>query len=195
MEPIRQLKIDFDKELIYSIQLYLMSILNTNDIIFDVDGEVINEINTSPYCQTLRFISERKDLCLAFRWQLSNSAIHLKKTFENVCPGGLALLSIPICINENTVVGAHCATISNPYRSKFSVSDIANKFNIDARTLWDSTKKTSPISKPILKIAREQVILATELMSKTLASIYTQKQNEHKQIKCHGMGKIEKSLK
>ncbi len=109
MEPIRKLKIDFDKELISSIQLYLMSILNTNGIVFDVDGEVINEINTSPYCQTLRFISERKDLCLSFRWQLSNSAIHLKKPFENVCLGGLALLSRPICINENTVVVAHIA--------------------------------------------------------------------------------------
>ena len=141
MEPIRQLKIDFDKELISSIQLYLMSILNTIDIVSDVDGEVINEINISPYCQTLRFVSERKDLCLSFRWQLSNSAIHFKKTFEDVCQGGLTLLSIPICINENTVIGAHCATISNPYRSKFSVSDIANKFDIDARILWDSAKK------------------------------------------------------
>ncbi|HHT9130824.1 MAG TPA: PocR ligand-binding domain-containing protein, partial [Candidatus Brocadiaceae bacterium] len=121
MEPIRQLKIDFDKELISSIQLYLMSILNTIDIVSDVDGEVINEINISPYCQTLRFVSERKDLCLSFRRQLSNSAIHFKKTFEDVCPGGLTLLSIPICINENTVIGAQCATISNPYRSKFSV--------------------------------------------------------------------------
>lgn len=60
MEPIRRLKIDFEKEIISPIQLYLMSILNTSDIVYDVDGEVVGEVNASSYCKTLRFISERK---------------------------------------------------------------------------------------------------------------------------------------
>jgi len=178
MEPIRRLKIDFEKELISTIQIYLMNILNTNDIVYDVDGEVISEINASSYCKTLRFISERKDLCLAYSWELAKSAINFKKPFEEECPSGLALLSMPICLDENTVIGAHCVTISNPLRSKFSIYDIAAQFNIDARILWDAVKKTPPIPKPILKIAREQVVLTTELMSKILGRIYTLKQSE-----------------
>lgn len=178
MEPIRRLKIDFDKELISTIQVYLMSILNTNDIVYDVEGEVISEINASSYCKTLRFISERKDLCLSYSWELAKSAIHFKKPFEEECPGGLTLLSMPICLDENTVIGAHCVTISNPLRSKFSIYDIAKHFNIDARILWDAVKKTPPIPRPIQKIAREQVILTTELMSKILSRIYALKQSE-----------------
>jgi hypothetical protein len=76
------------------------------------------------------------------------------------------------------VVGAHCVTISNPLRSKFSIYDIAAQFNIDARILWDAVKKTPPIPKPILKIAREQVVLTTELMSKILSRIYALRQSE-----------------
>lgn len=178
MEPIRRLKIDFDKELISTIQIYLMNILNTNDIVYDGDGEVISEINASAYCKALRFVSERKDLCHSYSGELAKSAIHFKKSFEEECPGGLTLLSMPICIDENTVIGAHCVTISNPFRSKFNVYDIASQFNIDARILWDAVKKTPPIPKPILKIAREQVVLTTELMSKILCRIHSLKQSE-----------------
>lgn len=178
MEPIRRLKIDFEKELISTIQIYLMNILNTNDIVYDIDGEVISEINASAYCKTIRFVSERKDLCLSYSRELSKSAIHCKKSFEDECPGGLTLLSMPICIDENTVIGAHCVTISNPFRSKFSVCDIAAQFNIDATILWDAVKKTPPIPRPILKIAREQVVLTTELMSKVIGRIHSLKQSE-----------------
>jgi ligand-binding sensor protein len=178
MEPIRKLKIDLEKEIISTMQIYLMNILNTNDIVYDVDGEVVSEINASSYCKTLRFISERKDACLSYSRELAKSAIHFKKLFEEECPGGLTLLSVPICLDENTVVGAHCVTISNPLRSKFSIYDIAAQFNIDARILWDAVKKTPPIPKPILKIAREQVVLTTELMSKILSRIYALRQSE-----------------
>ncbi|MBW7899180.1 putative histidine kinase sensor domain protein [Candidatus Brocadiaceae bacterium B188] len=178
MEPIRRLKIDFEKEIISPIQLYLMSILNTSDIVYDVDGEVVGEVNASSYCKTLRFISERKDLCLSYHRELAKSAIQYKKPFEDMCPGGLTTLSMPLCLDEKTIIGAHCVTISNPFRSKFSVYDIAAQFNIDARILWDAVKKTPPIPKPILKIAREQAILTTELMSKMMSRMYILKQSE-----------------
>ncbi len=178
MEPIRQLKIDFEKEIISTIQIYLMSILNTNDVVYDIEGDVISEINASAYCKAIRFVSERKDLCLSYSRELAKSAMHFKKSFEEECPGGLTLLSLPICIDENTVVGAHCVTISNPFRSKFSVYDIAEQFNVDARILWDAVKKTPPVPRPILKIAREQVILATELMAKILSRIHSIKESE-----------------
>ncbi|MEP9411139.1 MAG: PocR ligand-binding domain-containing protein [Candidatus Brocadia sp.] len=183
MEPVRLLKINFEKEIISATQIYLMSILNTNDIVYDIDGEVISEINASAYCKTVRFVSERKDLCLSYSRELAKSAIHCKRPFEEECPGGLTLLSIPICIYENTVVGAHCVTISNPFRSKFCVYDIASRFNIDARILWDAVKKTPPIPRPILKIAREQVVLTTELMSKILGRIHSLKQSEASMFK------------
>ncbi|MCF6156569.1 MAG: hypothetical protein E3K36_15305 [Candidatus Brocadia sp.] len=183
MEPIRRLKINFEKEIISTIQIYLMNILNTNDVVYDVEGEVINEVNASAYCKTLRYVSERKDLCLSYSRELAKSAIHFRKSFEEECPGGLTLLSMPICLDENTVIGAHCVTISNPFRSKFSVYDIAAQFHIDARILWDAVKKTPPIPKPILKIAREQVVLSTELMSKILGRIHTLKQSEATMLK------------
>ena len=196
MELIKQLKVDFDKEIISAIQVYLMSILNTKDIVYDVDGEIINEIDASPYCKTLRFVSDRKDLCLSYSRELSKSAIRFKKIFEDVCPGGLTLISVPICLDENTVIGAHCVTISNPFRSKFSIYDIAAQFNIDAHILWDAVKKTPPIPKPILKIAREQVILSTELMSKILIRIYTLKQSESAMAKkYHDIEEIVRSHK
>lgn len=178
MEQIKRLKIDFEKEIISHIQNYLMNILNTNDIVYDVDGEVISEVNASPFCKILRFVSGRKDLCQSYGWELSKSVICFKKPFEDVCPGGLTLFSLPICFNENTVIGAHCVTVSNPLRSKFSVYDIADKFDVDAHILWDAVKKTPLLQKPILRIAREQVILTTDLMSMILARIYTLKQSE-----------------
>lgn len=178
MEPIRRLKIDFEKEVISPIQLYLMSILNTSDMVYDIDGEVIGEVNASSYCKTLRFVSERKDLCLSYSRELAKSAMQFKKPFEDVCPGGLTMLAMPLCLDEKTVIGAHCVTISNPLRSKFSVYDIAAQFNVDARILWDAVKKTPPVPKPILRIAREQAILTTELMSKLTGRIYALKQSE-----------------
>ncbi|MBI2472106.1 MAG: PocR ligand-binding domain-containing protein [Planctomycetes bacterium] len=177
MEPVRQ-KIDIEREVVSHIQIYLMNLLNSQDVIYNVDGEVVNEVNASPYCKTLRFVSERRDLCQCYSRELSKSAIHYKKQFEDMCPGGLTLLSIPIFLDEHTVIGAHCAVVSNSPRSKFTVYDIAEEFNIDAHILWDAVKKTPLIPKPILKIAREQVISATELMSKVLARIYTLKQSE-----------------
>ncbi|MDN3514789.1 MAG: PocR ligand-binding domain-containing protein [Candidatus Brocadia sp.] len=178
MEPIKRLKIDFEKEIISTVQLYLMSILNTSDVVYDAETEVISEINASSYCKALRFVSERKDICLSFSRELARSAIHLKKSFEEICPGGLTHLSMPICLDENTVIGAHCVTISNPLRSRFSVYDIAAQFRIDAHILWDAVKKTPSIPRPFLKIAREQAILTTELMSNILNRMHTLKQSE-----------------
>lgn len=196
MEPIKQIKIDFEREIISCIQIYLMSLLNTNDIVYDIDGEVVNEINASPYCKTLRFISECNDYCRTYSWELSKSAIHFKKPFEDKCPGGLTLLSMPICLDENIVIGAHCITISNPLRSKFSIYDIADKFRIDAHILWDAVKKTPLIPKPILKIAREQAISATELMSKVQACIHNLKQSESAMAKkYHSIEEIIKTQK
>ena len=74
---------------------------------------MVNEINSSPYCKTLRFVSERKDLCQSYSRELSKSAIYYKKPFEDICPGGLTLLSMPIFLDEHTVVGAHSVAISN----------------------------------------------------------------------------------
>ncbi len=196
MEPIRRLKIDFEKELISTIQLYLMSILNTNGVVFDVDGEIISEVNASSYCKTIRFVSDRKDICLSFSRELARRTIHFKKSFEETCPGGLTILSLPICLDENTVAGAHCVTISNPLRSRFNIYDIAAQFHIDARILWDAVKKTPPIPKPILKIAREQAILTTELMSKIINRIYTLKQSEASMTKkCHDIEEIIRNYK
>ena len=178
MEPIQKLKIDFDIELVSSIQSYLMNILSTHDVVYDIDGEVVSEINVSPYCKTLRFVSERRDLCSSYSRELSKSAMYSKKPFEDVCPGGLTLLSMPIFLDENAVIGAHCVAISNLLRSKFSVCDIADQFHIDAHILWDAVKKTPLIPRPILKIAREQATLATELMSKIFSRIQTLKQSE-----------------
>lgn len=178
MEPTKRLKIDFEKELISPIQLYLMSILNTSDIVYDIDGEVIGEVNASSYCKTLRFVSGRKDLCMSYSREMAKNAIQTKKPFEDVCPGGLTMLSMPLCLDEKSVIGAHCVTISNPLRSKFSVYDIASQFHVDARILWDAVKKTPAIPRPILKIAREQAILTTELMSKVMSRMYTLKQTE-----------------
>ena len=39
MEQIRQLKIDLEREITSDIQTYLMGILNSHDIVHDVDGE------------------------------------------------------------------------------------------------------------------------------------------------------------
>jgi ligand-binding sensor protein len=181
MEQIKHLKISFEKELLSNIQTYLMGILNTHGVVYDVDGNVVNEVNASSYCKTLRFISNHKDLCQSYSWELSKSAIRFKKPFEATCPGGLTLLSMPIYLNENIVIGAHCVAISNPIRSKFSIYDIAAQFNIDAYILWDAVKKTPQIPKPILKIAREQVISTTELISKVCTHIYTlQQPNQQK---------------
>ncbi|MDN3512138.1 MAG: PocR ligand-binding domain-containing protein [Candidatus Jettenia sp.] len=178
MEQTSQLKINAEKELISSIQIYLMDILNTHGVIYDVNGSVINEINASSYCKTLRFVSERKDLCQSYSWELSKSAIHFKKPFEDVCPGGLTLLSMPIYLCDNTVIGAHCVAISNPRRSKFCIYDIAAHFNIDAHILWDAVKKTPPMLKPILKMARGQVFSTTELISKIFTHTYALQQRE-----------------
>ncbi len=178
MESTEHLKIDFDREIVSAIQTYVMSLLNTHSVVFDAGGELVNEASASPYCKTLRYVSERKDRCQAFSWELAKSAIHLKRPFEDQCPGGLTLISIPVCLDENTVVGAHCVAISNSLRSKFSVCDVADRFHVDSHILWDAVKKTPLVPKPILKIAREQAILATELMSKTLARIYALRQSE-----------------
>ena len=193
MELIGQ-KIDLEREIISHIQIYLMNLLNTQDVVYNVDGEVVNEVNASPYCKILHFVSERRDLCQCYSRELSKSAIHYKKPFEDVCPGGLTVLSMPISLDEHTVIGAHCVTISNTPRSKFSVYDIASQFNIDAQILWDAVKKTPLVPKPILKIAREQVISATELMSKVFARIYTLKQSEATMAeKYHAVEEIFKS--
>lgn len=178
MESAKLLKIDLDREIVSAIQAYVMSLLNTHSVVFDVEGEAVNEASASPYCKTLRYVSERKDRCHAFSWELSKSTMRFKRPFEDLCPGGLTLISIPVCLDENTVVGAHCVAISNSLRSKFSVCDVADRFRVDAHILWDAVKKTPLVPKPILKVAREQAILATELMSKTLARIYTLRQSE-----------------
>src|SRR3972149_3583574 len=111
MELIGQ-KIDLERETISHIQSYLMNLLNTEDIVYNVDGEVVNEVNSSPYCKTLRFVSERRDLWQCYSRELSKRTIHYKKQFEDVCPGGLTILSIPISLDEHTVVGAHSVAIS-----------------------------------------------------------------------------------
>jgi len=193
MELIGQ-KIVLEREIISHIQIYLMNLLNTQDVVYNVDGEVVNEVNASPYCKTLHFVSERRDLCQCYSRELSKSTIHYKKQFEDVCPGGLTVLSMPISLDEHTVVGAHSVVISNTPRSKFSVYDIASQFNIDVHILWDAVKKTPLVPKPILKIAREQVISATELMSKVFARIYTLKQSEATMAKkYHAIEEIFKS--
>ncbi|MCF6157924.1 MAG: hypothetical protein E3K32_04990 [wastewater metagenome] len=181
MEQIKQMKIRFEKEIVSTIQVYFMDILNTHSVIYDIDGEVINEVNASSYCKTLRFSSERKDLCLSHSWELSKNAIRFKKPFEAVCPGGLIFLSVPIVLGENVVVGAHCAAISNPIRSKFSTYDIAAKFYIDAHILWEAVKKAPQIPKPVLKIARERVLSTTELISKILTHIHALQQRKQLQ--------------
>ena len=193
MELIGQ-KIDLEREIVSHIQIYLMNLLNTQDIVYNVDGEVVSEVNASPYCKTLHFVSERRDLCQCYSRELSKSAIHYKKQFEDVCPGGLTVLSMPISLDEHTVVGAHSVVISNTPRSKFSVYDIASQFNIDVHILWDAVKKTPLVPKPILKIAREQAISATELMSRVLTRIYTLKQSEASMAeKYHSIEEIFKS--
>jgi len=193
MELIGQ-KIDLERETISHIQIYLMNLLNTQDVVYNVDGEVVNEVNASPYCKTLHFVSERRDLCQCYSRELSKSTIHYKKQFEDVCPGGLTVLSMPISLDEHTVVGAHSVVISNTPRSKFSVYDIASQFNIDVHILWDAVKKTPLVPKPILKIAREQAISATELMSRVLTRIYTLKQSEASMAeKYHSIEEIFKS--
>ena len=193
MELIGQ-KINLEREIVSHIQIYLMNLLNTQDVVYNVDREVVNEINFSPYCKTLRFVSERKDLCQAYSRELSKSVICYKKPFEDICPGGLTLLSMPIFLDEHTVVGAHSVAISNTPRSKFSIYDIASQFHIDAHILWDAVKKTPLVPKPILKIAREQVISATELMSRVLTRIYILKQSEASMAeKYHSIEEIFKS--
>ena len=193
MELIGQ-KIVLEREIISHIQIYLMNLLNTQDVVYNVDGEVVNEVNASPYCKTLHFVSERRDLCQCYSRELSKSTIHYKKQFEDVCPGGLTVLSMPISLDEHTVVGAHSVVISNTPRSKFSVYDIASQFNIDVHILWDAVKKTPLVLKPILKIAREQAISATELMSRVLTRIYTLKQSEASMAeKYHSIEEIFKS--
>ena len=193
MELIGQ-KIVLEREIISHIQIYLMNLLNTQDVVYNVDGEVVSEVNASPYCKTLHFVSERRDLCQCYSRELSKSTIHYKKQFEDVCPGGLTILSIPIFLDEHTVVGAHSVAISNTPRSKFSVYDIASQFNIDAHILWDAVKKTPLMLKPILKTAREQVISATELMSRVLTRIYILKQSEATMAKkYHSIEEILKS--
>ena len=193
MELIGQ-KIVLEREIISHIQIYLMNLLNTQDVVYNVDGEVVNEVNASPYCKTLHFVSERRDLCQCYSRELSKSTIHYKKQFEDVCPGGLTVLSMPISLDEHTVVGAHSVVISNTPRSKFSVYDIASRFNIDVHILWDAVKKTPLVPKPILKIAREQAISATELMSRVLTRIYTLKQSEASMAeKYHSIEEIFKS--
>ena len=193
MELIGQ-KIVLEREIISHIQIYLMNLLNTQDVVYNVDGEVVSEVNASPYCKTLHFVSERRDLCQCYSRELSKSTIHYKKQFEDVCPGGLTVLSMPISLDEHTVVGAHSVVISNTPRSKFSVYDIASQFNIDVHILWDAVKKTPLVPKPILKIAREQAISATELMSRVLTRIYTLKQSEASMAeKYHSIEEIFKS--
>jgi len=193
MEPVRQ-KIDLETEVVSHIQVYLMNLLNSQDIIYDADGEVVNEVSSSPYCKTLRFISERRDLCQCYSRELSKSAIYYKKQFEDMCPGGLTILSAPVFLAESAVVGAHCVVVSNTPRSKFSIYDIAEKFHIDAHILWDAVKKTPLIPKPILKVAREQVLSSTELMSKVITRIHTVKQNESAMaIKYHAIEEIFKT--
>jgi len=178
MEQIRQLKIDLEREITSHIQTYLMGILNSHDIVYNVDGDIVSEINYSPFCKVLNFVSEHKERCHSYSRELAKSAMCHKKPFEDVCPGGLTLFALPICFSEDTVVGAHCVAISNPLRSKFNVYDIASRFGIDAHILWDAVKKTPLIQKPLLKIAREQAIIITDLLSKVLSRIYTLKQNE-----------------
>lgn len=196
MENVKQLKIDFDIEFISNIQLFLMNLLNTHDIVYDIDGNIVNEINATAYCKSLRFTSERKELCHCYSWELSKSAIYYKKVFEDNCPGGLTIQTIPICLDENTVIGAHCVTISNPPRSKFSVYDIASQYKIDAHILWDAVKKSPLIPKPILKIAAEQGVLSTELMSKVMARVYMLQQSEDAVAKkFHSIEEIVKNKK
>ncbi|HJW86120.1 MAG TPA: PocR ligand-binding domain-containing protein [Candidatus Brocadiaceae bacterium] len=178
MEQIKQLKIDLEREITSHIQTYLMGILSSHDIVYDVDGEIVNEINYSPFCKVLNFVSEHKERCRSYSRELAKSAMCYKKPFEDVCPGGLTLFALPICFGEDTVVGAHCVAISNPLRSKFSVYDIASRFGVDVHILWDAVKKTPLIQKPLLKIAREQAITITDLLSKVLSRIHTLKQNE-----------------
>lgn len=177
MDQNRKLKINLETEIISSIQVCLMNLLNTHGIIYDKDGNIINEINNSLYCRTLRFISEGRERCRSYSWELSKRAMYLKEPLEDECPGGLRLLAMPI-LDENMVIGAHCAAISNPLRSKFNIYDIAGQFGIDARILWDAAKKTPLMQKPILKIARNHVILTTESISKILTHIHFLKQVE-----------------
>lgn len=178
MEHIRQLKIDLEGEIVSHIQAYLMNILNSHDIVYDVDGEIVSELNYSPFCKVLSFVSGHKERCHSYSWELAKSAMCFKKPFEDICPGGLTLLALPICLSEDTVIGAHCVAISNPLRSKFNVYDIAARFGVDVHILWDAVKKTPLIPKPLLKIAREQAITITDLLSSVLGRIYTLKQNE-----------------
>lgn len=189
-------KIYLEREIISHIQIYLTNLLSTQDVVYDVDGNVVNEINDSSYCKALRFSSERKERCHTYSRELSKSAIHFKKPFEDTCPGGLTILAMPIFFGEDAVIGAHCVAVSNPPRSKFSVYDVAKDFNIDAHILWDAVKKTPLIPKPILKIAREQVVLATELMSKVLTRIGTLRKSEATMAeKYHSIEEIIKSRK
>lgn len=176
-----RLKNFIGEEFLVLLQNSYAHLLKTCTIIYDVDGNPVSKLITSPYCSFLRVASERKDICETYCWEISREAINRKEVYEVECPGGLVVFSCPIFYGE-AVVGVNSAAVSNPPKSRFKVYDIATNFKVDPVILLNISRKSATNHKYILENIREQLIMSTNVISKIFNLAYQQKQREEKII-------------
>lgn len=176
-----RLKNFIGEEFLVLLQNSYAHLLKTCTIIYDVDGNPVNKLITSPYCSFLRVASERKDICETYCWEISRGAICNKEAHEDKCPGGLIVFSCPIFYGD-TVIGVNSVAVSNPPRSRFKVYDIASDFKVDPSILFNISKKSATNNKYILEKIREQLISSTDVISKFFTYVYRQKRHEKELI-------------
>jgi hypothetical protein len=176
-----RLKNFIGEEFLIHLQNSYAHLLKTCTIIYDVDGNPVSKLITSPYCSLLRVASERKEICETRCWEISREAINRKEAYEAECPGGLIVFAYPIFYDDR-IIGLNSAAVSNPPRSRFKVYDIASNFEVDPAILLNISKKSATNHKYILENIREQLILSTEIISKFFTYVHRQKQHEKRLI-------------
>lgn len=175
------LKSFIGEEFLILLQNSYAHLLKTCTIIYDVGGNPVSKLITSPYCSLLRVASERKDICETYCWKISREAINRREAYEAECPGGLIVFSYPIFYGDR-IIGLNSAVVSNPPKSRFKVHDIASKFKVDPAILFNISKKSAISNKYILENIREQLISSTDIISKFFTYVYQQKRHEKELI-------------
>lgn len=165
------------EEFLILLQNSYAHLLKTCTIIYDVDGNPVSKLITSPYCSLLRVASERRDICETHCWEISRGAINRKEAYEAECPGGLIVFSYPIFYGD-IVIGLNSAAVTPPPKSRFKVHDIASNFKVDPLILFNISKKSATSNKYILQNIRDQLIMATDVISRFFTYIYRQKRHE-----------------
>ncbi len=158
--------------LLEHLQESYMNYLQTSAAMYELDGTSAASLITSNYCNKLANVSETKagkgkGLCHESCWHISKRSIDLKKPYEQECPGGLILYSVPIMF-EGTPIGAVNAAVSNPIRSAENIKEIAEDYDISLENMQKIVDNHDDLPEFLLSAAKKQL----QIVSGTIAALY-----------------------